>query len=236
MFKGVKKMQIKHKAWDSAWETVYQNQEWGKYPPEELIRFIAGNYSNVENKKSIRILDIGCGTGAASWYLAREGFEVFGVDGSTTAIKHAKKRFANENLSGIFSIGDISSLNYPNDFFDAVIDIVAIQHNKYSNIVEIINEVQRVLKPNGMFFSMMTNTSSYGYGLGNELEKNTFESIKFGPYAGKGVIHFFDSKDIQNLFSIFQHFSFEISARTINNQRYIISHYTISAIKRDKTI
>ncbi|MBP2029958.1 2-polyprenyl-3-methyl-5-hydroxy-6-metoxy-1,4-benzoquinol methylase [Methanohalophilus levihalophilus] len=117
-------------SWDSKWEEVYRNQEWGKYPPEELIRFIARNFYNNDFRNDVHILDIGCGTGAETWFLAREGFSAIGIDGSKTAISIAKKRFSDENLSGDFIEGDIEALNFADDFFDAVIDIVAVQHNK----------------------------------------------------------------------------------------------------------
>ena len=65
---------------NNEWEEIFKTQGWGKYPPEELIRFIARKYSHEPNRKSIKILEIGCGPGANIWYLAREGFTVYGID------------------------------------------------------------------------------------------------------------------------------------------------------------
>ena len=31
-------------AWDSVWDGVFRENEWGKYPDENLIRFVAGKY------------------------------------------------------------------------------------------------------------------------------------------------------------------------------------------------
>lgn len=62
------------------WDMVFSNQEWGKYPSEDLIRFIARNFYKVENRKNVKILELGCGPGANIWYLAREGFSFCGVD------------------------------------------------------------------------------------------------------------------------------------------------------------
>jgi len=50
-------------SWDTTWERVFQKQEWGKYPCEELIRFIAKNFYNVADRSKIKILEIGFGSG-----------------------------------------------------------------------------------------------------------------------------------------------------------------------------
>jgi len=120
----------KEKSWDNAWEKIFRSRAWGKYPPEELIRFIARNYYKVPDRKQIKILDVGCGAGAAVWYIAREGFSAYGIDGSDTAIKIAKERFAKEGLKGSFKVGDIISLDYTKEYFNCVVDVCAIQHNK----------------------------------------------------------------------------------------------------------
>lgn len=57
-----------------------------------MIRFIARNFYKVNNRESIKILEVGCGPGANLWYMNREGFTVYGIDGSETAIKKAEKR------------------------------------------------------------------------------------------------------------------------------------------------
>jgi ubiquinone/menaquinone biosynthesis C-methylase UbiE len=143
--------------WDRNWERVYQTQEWGKYPPEELVRFIAKNFYEVPNRGEVKILDLGCGIGACSWYLAREEFSAYGIDGSTTAIKKAEQRFSEDRLIGKFVVGDFVSIPYPNGFFDCVVDICSIQHNRPLFARKAVLEVYRVLKPSGMFFSMLAS-------------------------------------------------------------------------------
>lgn len=31
-------------AWDPVWESIFTNQAWGRYPGEDLIRFVAKNF------------------------------------------------------------------------------------------------------------------------------------------------------------------------------------------------
>lgn len=218
-------------AWDKIWDNVFMEQEWGKYPPEELIRFTARNFYREKSRKKIKILDIGCGTGAATWYLAREGFSAFGIDGSKIAIELARKRFKKESLGANFLVGDFGKLPYTNNFFNCVVDVVAIQHNDPNSIKNIISEVFRVLRPGGRFFSMMVAKSSWGDGLGEKIAKNTFINIKKGPFAGKGLGHFFKEKEIIMLLKDFCNINIEISSRTENNQKHKIVHYVVSAEK-----
>lgn len=81
---------LNNKTFDNIWEEVHNGREWGKYPSEDIIRFIARNYYK-KDRKNIKILDIGCGQGANTWYLANEKFNVYGFDGSESAIIKAKK-------------------------------------------------------------------------------------------------------------------------------------------------
>lgn len=57
------------------------------YPNESLIQFIAGRYFALPmtERRRIRILEVGCGSGTNLWMLAKEGFEVYGLDSSAVA-------------------------------------------------------------------------------------------------------------------------------------------------------
>lgn len=221
------------RSWDSTWEKVFKEREWGKYPTEELIRFIAGNFYRVKDRKSIRILDAGCGAGACTWYLAREGFSVYGIDGSKTGVYRATKRLEAEGLRAQLVVGDLIQLPYPDEKFNAVIDSASIECNSLTNIKEILAEVYRVLCFGGKFFSMAVKVGSYGYGEGDKIERNTFTNVRVGPHKGEGVIHFFTESEIKKLLTQnqFKNIEIEWSARTLNNQRNKVVHWVTTAQK-----
>ena len=50
------------KSFDDIWETIHATEEWGKYPSEPVIRFVARNYYN-KDRRCITMLDFGCGGG-----------------------------------------------------------------------------------------------------------------------------------------------------------------------------
>lgn len=57
------------------------------YPNEALIQFVASRFFCLEHseRRAIRILEVGCGSGADLWMLAKEGFDVYGLDSSQVA-------------------------------------------------------------------------------------------------------------------------------------------------------
>ncbi|MBR1383475.1 MAG: hypothetical protein IJ555_06660 [Ruminococcus sp.] len=54
------------KSFDSKWEKVHQERDWGKYPAESTIRFVARNFYSVPDRSRVKILDFGCGGGATT--------------------------------------------------------------------------------------------------------------------------------------------------------------------------
>ncbi|MFA6196764.1 MAG: methyltransferase domain-containing protein [Sulfurimonas sp.] len=141
------------------WEEVFSNGEWGKYPPIELVRFIARNFYHFSDRKSIKILELGSGPGPNLWYMAREGFSVYGIEGSKTACESAYKRLESENLHN--NIGEIKTGDYfekldefPDNYFDAIIDVESLYCNPFERTKEIVYKSFSKLKSGGKMFSM----------------------------------------------------------------------------------
>ncbi|HWP51002.1 MAG TPA: class I SAM-dependent methyltransferase [Clostridia bacterium] len=173
--------------------------EWGKYPSEEVIRFTARRFYN-KDRHSIKLLDAGCGTGAITWFLAREGFDAYGFDGSKTAIKKAKQRMQAEAVVAALSVCDATCLPYPDEFFDGIIDSVMICANTLDGIKQILSECYRTLKPGGRFFSTgLFRADTTGYDSGKLLEPYTYTEITSGVLTGRGIVHFFSYKEITAL-------------------------------------
>jgi len=184
----------KMKSFSDEWEKIHSTRGWGQYPSEPIIRFVARNFYN-KNRSEIKILDFGCGQGAHTWYLAREGFDTFAFDGSHSAVEKAKKYLEAENLKADFRVMDGVNLEYPNSFFDAVIDNVTICHNQIDNIQLMYKNVFRVLKKGGKLFTSSFSTDTSGYGSGKEIEKGTFFNVEYGPLKDKGNVHFWTQND-----------------------------------------
>lgn len=94
------------------------------------------------------ILDVPCGTGRISRYLAANGFTVEGVDVSEAMVAHAKTK-SNVWVSGgqiRFSVQNASSLSFSDDFFEASICIRLFGHTPQPVRLAILNELRRVSK------------------------------------------------------------------------------------------
>lgn len=184
-------------SFNDVWEEIHRECEWGKYPSESVVRFIARNYyKKVRNE--IRILDFGCGGGAHTWFLAREGFEVYAFDGSEIAVKKTENYLKKEgNPITHLTVMDGIDLKYDKDFFDCVVDNVTIYSNLYENICKMYEETFRVLKKGGKLYSVCFGSETEGYGTGERIEGGTYENVEKGVLSGRGMVHFFSKREFE---------------------------------------
>jgi SAM-dependent methyltransferase len=84
---------------------------------EQEVEFLVGALGL---EPGMRVLDVGCGSGRHSLALARQGFEVVGVDHSADFIRLARDAAATEELEVEFEEADVRDLDHA-DEFDATI-------------------------------------------------------------------------------------------------------------------
>lgn len=194
------------------WDMFYQNKTGNQYPEAHIVRFIACNYYGVKDRSKINILDLGCGAGPHLWYLAREGFNVYGIDGSQTAIDKAKNRLDKDGLKCDLLAADFLNLPYKGESMDAVIDAASIQHNAMESIKIIILEILRVLKEGGKYFGTLIAEHK-------DLSDASFKT------------HFSSKKEIHGLFSKFKNVKIDYSQYSEDNQEKYIKFWLVEAQK-----
>lgn len=191
------------------------------------MRFIVRNFCGAVDHGRTRLLELGCGPGANLWFMAREGFEVAGIDGSPTAIEQANERLGSEGKSADLRIGDYTNLPWPDDSFDGVVENVSLCCNRWVTIQSTLREVYRVLKPGAPFLSSFFTERTWGYGLGTEIEPDGFQDITEGPLANTGFCLFLNRTRLNELFSDFADVHVERVSRTMEDEQRLIEQFVI---------
>ena len=222
---------VRDSTWDPVWEEIFRRREWGKYPPEHVVRFVALNFGRATDRSSVRLLEIGCGPGANVWFMAREGYAVSGIDGSLTAIQKAHLRLASESLSADLRVGDFASLPWPDNCFDGVVDNASLYTNPWSNIRRALHEVHRVLKPGSLFLSTFFTDRTWGYGQGDMVETDGFVNLREGPLADKGFCFFLKRERVPELFLNFSDINVERVSHTMDGEQHLIEQFVITCRK-----
>lgn len=223
--------------WDPVWERIFAERPWGKYPGEDLIRFVARNFYARPDRHQVRVLEVGCGTGANLWYLAREGFAAFGVEGSASAAAIARRRLDEEcpgwrapPRSGEIEIGDITQLSAKDASFDCVIDCEAVYCNSWDDSRRIYEDMHRVAKPGGKMFVRTFATGSWGDGTGSRLGPNSYRA-DVGPLAGKGFSRFTSREQLPELLAPWRICEVNLITRSVESGRNEIREWIVDAVK-----
>ena len=97
--------------------------------------------------KGRRVLDVGCGDGALTRFLAREGAVATGVDVSETRLADARAAAAVPGAE--YREGRGEALSFPDASIDGVIYNNALHHVPVEAMAAALDEAKRVLKPGG---------------------------------------------------------------------------------------
>ncbi|MFW9952679.1 MAG: class I SAM-dependent methyltransferase [Candidatus Thorarchaeota archaeon] len=151
-----------------------------------------------------RLLDLGCGTGRHLLYFSKQGFEVYGLDSSPKGLEIAKSWLIEENEKAELTCQRIEHVfPYPNEYFDTIISIQVIHHNYFEDIIFTAQEVDRILKPNGMIFITVPILNVFSRG---DWDLKKVEKRTFIPQKGqeKGLPHhFFTISEFKSIFKSF---------------------------------
>ena len=98
-----------------------------------------------------KVLDVGCGTGASALPAAEtvgsNGF-VTGVDLSARLLERARAKATSRGLTNVeFRLADMTSLDYPNARFDAVVSVFSIFF--VPDMEGLVRELWRMVRPGG---------------------------------------------------------------------------------------
>lgn len=123
---------------------------------EHIVRYTAAR-ELVKNKK---VLDIASGSGYGTAELAKTAAYVTGVDVNQDAIAYAKRNYGKTNVN--FILGDGVTIPLDTDSVDVVVSFETIEH--IEDYKFFLKEVERVLKPDGLFVLSTPNDVEFPEG------------------------------------------------------------------------
>jgi ubiquinone/menaquinone biosynthesis C-methylase UbiE len=153
------------------------------YPNEELLRFFGTYYFSLspEQRARLRVLEVGCGSGANLWMIAREGFEAHGIDLSPQALELCKVMLKKWQTSATLKQGDMTSLPYDDAYLHALVDVFSSYCMPDKDFHRFLDEAARVLAPGGRFFSYTPSKNSDSFrepGPSRFIDANTLDGIR----------------------------------------------------------
>jgi SAM-dependent methyltransferase len=110
-----------------------------------------------EYAKGKRVLDAPSGEGYGAHLMASVAESVVGIDIADEAIAHATAKYTQKNLKYIAASG--TKLPFPDASFDLVVSFEMIEH--IHEQAEFLDEVNRVLAPDGLFIISSPNRPEY---------------------------------------------------------------------------
>jgi 2-polyprenyl-3-methyl-5-hydroxy-6-metoxy-1,4-benzoquinol methylase len=137
-------------------EYAYTNSALGHHHAYLTTPLLALLPSSASHTKKLKVLDLGCGNGSLSHYIAQVGYEVVGVEDSASGVQIA----AQNSPDCRFIHASIYDLPYTQleHSFDVVIAVEVIEHLIYPR--ELLRAAKRCLKPEG---KLILTTPYHGY-------------------------------------------------------------------------
>ena len=183
-------------AWDQLWRSKEGQALWPEPNP-----FVVSLLQEFKKDGKDKVLDIGFGMGRHAILFAKEGFDVYGIDTSPTALEQTVERSQKEKVAPKLRIGEMSDLPFDGSFFDLILAWNVMYHGTVDYIRKAVSEIERCLKPSGYLLCTLISTRHKKYGLGGEIERNTFVIAEDREKCD--AHHYFDLEEINRYFESF---------------------------------
>lgn len=220
---------VESKSWK--WEIVGKDDNYWNTPSAEIY-YLCEKWKN-QNFKSF--LDIGCGLGRHSLYMAKNGFDVSGFDLSEFSVNTVLEKAKENNLTlNKFVVADMLNIPFEDNSFDCILAMNVISHTDKKGFLQILNEINRVLKENGEVYFTVGSKESFHFNNPNciYVDENTRIRVEDGPE--NGIPHFYmGDEDCFTLFNDFDIIEIK-NVRELTKYGNFSPHYHIFLRKKSK--
>jgi len=211
------------------WDSLWQNNEWlllYSKPDRDVFHLVP----QLRRENVTKILDLGFGLGRHVILLAREGFEVHGIEETKNGVEYCRQWLESEDLQALIRQGDMASIPYPDRFFDFALSWNVIYHGTLKKMKTVLKEIWRVTCDNALLYLTLNSTRNEYYGKGVEVEPNTFDNPE--KVDGEHLHHYSDEKEVRELLGDWQIISLKEEEEIFSGKRFPNSwHWMIFARK-----
>jgi len=204
------------------WEQIYSQADTSiTYPDEVFVRVV---HRLLSPKKHRTILDYGYGSGSNMVHLLSKGYELSGVEVSDSAKLNLDARLKNHRLEAdLRAIAD-GKIPFEDGKFDVVIAWLVLYYNDWNCFHKAMEEINRVLKPGGVFLGTMCAVGDYSHSHSTSLGNGVYRSTVPGQEGATLLI--LEEKDLQKCFPDRKlttgHYGFQFGER--HSKHWIVSY------------
>lgn len=183
---------------NEAWEAIYTSgQQLNRHPFSEVVSFFYRNRPALGSGR-LSALDVGCGSGVHSDFLAGHGFQVLGIDFSAAAIAAARETYPSADIT--FRVADFDAFDPGSAAFDMVIDRCATTHSSVPTAESFYQNLRSALNPGARLFWQGFAWDNSGRPLGRELGDGSWSDFSGGVFRALGRTAFFTEEDVARVF------------------------------------
>lgn len=147
----------------------------------------------IEASKGMPVIDLGCGCGNDTLYLAEKGFDVISCDISAEALNRLDSFIKNPRKK---QFDMLCGLPFEDNSAGIIVSDLSLHYFSEADTKKIVGELSRVLTDGGYFLCRInsTNDINYGAGQGEKLEDDfyCYEGNQKRFFTEKSIELFFD--------------------------------------------
>ena len=159
-----------------------------------------------KEKKINNIIELGAGLGRDSIFFAKNNIKIQALDYSSSGIKIINHKIKKDNLSNYIST-KLFDVREKLPFQDNSVD-ACYSHMLYcmaltiADLQKLNNEIQRILKPNGLNIYTVRHTDDGDFQNGNHIGEDLYENDGF-------IVHYFSEEKVNSLLNGFKNIALE---------------------------
>lgn len=187
----------------SSFDAFYGEMRGGLYYPKPsgiLVQLV-----KQQKLKGGCAIDLGCGDGRNTFFLAEFNFSVTAVDISTAAISKIKQILLEQNIDNVEClVADVCDLDFNSCIYDLIVMSTILDHLTREQIYSLVDKVKKWLAPGGYLYASVFTVDDPGFALqhmGNASTSLRMHGI-ISPTA-EFVRTYFQYEELRSLFQEF---------------------------------